>query len=75
MAEEHKVGVFAVVAIAAVAGVIAWFGGPIWYAVGPALVYFAYLLKVKIRGLRDKPLHVMLVLAVVSLAMIFFAVF
>jgi len=75
VAEEYKVGVFAVIAVAAVAGVIAWLDGPIWYSVGPALVYLAYLLKVKIRGIRDRPLQVMLVLAVVSLAMIGFAVF
>lgn len=75
MAEEYRVGVFALVAVAVVAGVIAWLGGPVWYAVGPAIVYAAYFVKVKIRGLRDKPLHVMSILTVVSLAMIGFAVF
>ena len=68
-------GVFAVVCVAVVTGIIAWLGGPVWYAVGPALVYAAYWVKVNVRGLRDKPLHVMFVLTVVSLAMIGFAGF
>ena len=74
MAEEYKVGLFAIVAVAAVAGVIAWLGGPVWYAVGPALVYAAYFIKLRVRGLRDKPSIVMGILTVVSLAMIGFAV-
>ena len=75
MAEEYRVGVFALVCLGAVAAVLASLGGPVWYAIGPAIVYVAYLVKVKVRGLRDKPRVVMLILAVVSLAMIGFGVF
>lgn len=74
MAEGYKVGLFAIVSVAAVAGVIAWMGGPVWYAVGPAIVYAAYFTKLRARGLRDKPSTVIGILAVVSLAMIGFAV-
>ena len=75
MAEEYKVGLFALVAVAAVAVIIAWLGGPIWYAVGPAIVYAAYFIKLRVRGLRDKPQRVIMILSVVALAMIGFAVF
>lgn len=75
MPDEYKVGAFAAVAVIAVAGVIALVGGPVWYATGPALVYAAYFVKLRVRGIRDKPLTVMLVLTVVSFAMIGFAVF
>jgi hypothetical protein len=54
--------------------VIGLLDGPIWYAVGPAIVYLAYFVKMRIRGLRDKPSTVIFILAVVSLAMIGFAV-
>ena len=74
MAEEYRVGVFALLCTIAVGAVIGLLGGPIWYAVGPAIVYVAYFVKVRVRGLRDKPSVVMLILAVVSLAMIGFAV-
>ena len=75
MAEEYRVGVFALVCVGVVAALLASLGGPVWYAIGPAIVYAAYLVKVKVRGLRDKPRVVVLVLAVVSLAMIGFGVF
>ena len=75
MPEEYGVGVFAIAAVVTVAGVLAWLGGPVWYSVGPALVYAAYFVKVRVRGIRDKPLHVVLILTVVSLAMIGFGVF
>jgi hypothetical protein len=55
--------------------VIAWLAGPVWYAIGPAIVYAAYFIKLRVRGLRDKPQTVMGILSVVSLAMIVFAVF
>jgi hypothetical protein len=74
MAEEYKVGVFALLCMLAVGVVIGLLGGPIWYAVGPAIVYVAYFVKVRIRGLRDKPSVVMFILAAVSLAMVGFAV-
>ena len=75
MAEEHKLGLFALALVVAVAAVIAAIGGPVWYAVGPAIVYAAYFTKLRVRGIRDKPLVVASVLAVVALAMILFAVF
>jgi hypothetical protein len=75
MAEEYKVGMFALLAVAIVAIVIAWLAGPVWYAIGPAIVYAAYFIKLRVRGLRDKPQTVMGILSVVSLAMIVFAVF
>jgi hypothetical protein len=74
MAEEYKVGVFALLCMVAVGVVIGLLDGPIWYAVGPAIVYVAYFVKVRIRGLRDKPSTVIFILAAVSLAMIGFAV-
>jgi hypothetical protein len=74
MAEEYKVGIFALLCMVAVGVVIGWLDGPIWYAVGPAIVYVAYFVKVRIRGLRDKPGAVMFILATVSMAMIGFAV-
>jgi hypothetical protein len=75
MAEEYKVGLFAIVAVATVAGVISWLGGPTWYSVGPALVYAAYFIKLRVRGIRDNPQTVMVILTIVSLAMIAFAIF
>ena len=75
MAEEYRVGVFALVCLAGVAAVLASLGGPVWYAIGPALVYVAYLVKLKVRGLRDNPRVVMFILTVVSLAMIGLGVF
>ena len=74
MAEEYRMGIFAVLCIVAVGAVIGMIRGPIWYAVGPAIVYLAYFFKVRVRGLRDKPNTVMFILATVSLAMIGFAV-
>jgi hypothetical protein len=74
MPEEYKVGLFAIVSVVAVAAVIAWLDGPVWYAVGPAIVYAAYFIKLKVRGLRDKPSSIIGILAVVSLAMIAFAI-
>jgi hypothetical protein len=74
VAEEYKVGVFALLCTVAVGAVIGLLRGPIWYAVGPAIVYVAYFVKVRVRGLRDKPSVVMFVLATVSVAMIGFAV-
>ena len=74
MAEEYRVGIFALLCTVAVGSVIGLLGGPIWYAVAPAIVYGAYFIKVRVRGLRDKPSVVMFVLATVSLAMIGFAV-
>jgi hypothetical protein len=74
MAEEYKVGLFAIGSVAAVAGVIAWVGGPVWYAVGPAIVYAAYFIKLRVRGLRDKPSTMIRIVTVVSPAMIVFAV-
>ena len=73
MAEEYRLGVFAFLCVVAVGLVIGLLSGPIWYAVGPAIVYVAYFVKVRARGLRDKPSVVMLILATVSLAMIGFA--
>ena len=75
MAEEYKVGVFVLFCVVAVVAAIAWLGGPIWYAVGPLIVYLAYFVKVRVRGIRDNPHVVMFILAVVSLAMIGFAVY
>jgi hypothetical protein len=74
MPEEYKLGVFALACVAGVAWAIGWLGGPVWYAVGPALIYLAYFIKLKVRRLRDKPLHIVVVLTVVSLAMVGFAV-
>jgi hypothetical protein len=59
IAEEYKVGLFASLAVA---------------AVGPAIVYAAYFVKLRLRGLRDTPQTVMIILTVVSLAMVAFAV-
>jgi hypothetical protein len=73
MREEYKVGLFALAAVAVVAGVITWLGGPTWYAVGPAIVYAAYFIKLRVRKLRDRPQVIMLILSVVSVAMIAFA--
>ena len=70
MAEEYKVGLFAIVAVAAVAGVNAWLRGSVWYALGPAIVYAAYFIKLRVRKLRDKPQVVLIILSVVSFAMI-----
>ena len=67
-------GVFALLCTVAVGAAIGLLRGPIWYAVGPAIVYGAYVVKVRVRGLRDKPSVVMFILATVSLAMIGFAV-
>ena len=75
MAEEYKVGIFALLAVAVVAIVIAWLGGPVWYAIGPAIVYAAYFIKLRVRKLRDKPQTVIGILTVVSIAMIAFAAF
>ena len=75
MPEEYRLGVFALLCVVAVGSVIGLLSGPIWYAVGPAIVYVAYFVKVRVRGLRDNPSVVMLILAAVSLAMIGFAVF
>ena len=74
MAEEYRIGVFALLCTVAVGAAIGLLRGPIWYAVGPAIVYVAYVVKVRVRGLRDKPSVVMFILATVSLAMIGFAV-
>ena len=74
MAEEYRMGAFALLCIVVVGSVIGLLHGHIWYAVGPAIVYVAYFVKVRVRGLRDKPRVVMFVLATVSLAMIGFAV-
>ena len=74
MAEEYRMGVFALLCTVAVGAVIGLIGGPIWYAVGPAIVYVAYVVKARVRGLRDKPSVVMFILVTVSLAMIGFAV-
>jgi hypothetical protein len=75
MPEEYRVGVVAIGCVASVAGVLAWLGGPVWYSVGPALIYAAYFVKLRVRGIRDKPVHVVFVLTAVSLAMIGFGVF
>ena len=74
MAEEYRIGVFALLCTVAVGAVIGMLRGPIWYAVGPAIVYVAYFLKVRVRGVRDKPSAIMFILATVSLAMIGVAV-
>lgn len=74
MAEEYRVGAFALLCVAVVGSVIGLLHGPIWYAIGPAMVYVAYFVKVRVRGLRDKPSVVMFILATVSVAMISFAV-
>lgn len=75
MADEYKAGLFTLGSVAVVGAVIARLGGPIWYAVGPAIVYAAYFVKLRVRGLRDKPEQVILILTIVPLAMIGFAVF
>ena len=72
--EEYKVGLFALACVAGVAWCIGLLGGPVWYAVGPALIYLAYFVKLRVRRLRDKPWVIVLVLTVVSLAMVAFAV-
>jgi hypothetical protein len=74
MAEEYRVGIVALGLLAVTAGTITSLGGPAWYAVAPVVVYSAYLVKLKVRRRRDRPGIIMLVLAVVSLAMIGFAV-
>jgi len=75
MSELLKVGIFATVSIAVAATAIAWFHGPIWYILGPVLVFTAYAVKLKLRNLRDEPRLVMGVIFVVSVAMVVFAWF
>lgn len=75
MADEVKVGLFTLACVILVVVVIHLFKGPVWYAVGPAIVYTAYFVKLKVRKLRDNPYVVMGILAVVSVAMILFGVF
>ena len=75
MSELLKVGIFAAVSVAVAAAAIALFHGPIWYTVGPVLVFTAYAVKLKLRKLRDEPRLVMGVIFVVSVAMVVFAWF
>jgi ABC-type polysaccharide/polyol phosphate export permease len=75
MSELLSVGIFAAVSVVITAVVIGWFGGPIWYAIGPVLVFTAYAVKFQVTKRRDEPKAVMAILLVVSLAMIVFAWF
>lgn len=75
MSELLKVGIFAAVSVAVTATAIALFRGPIWYTVGPILVFTAYAVKLKLRNLRDEPRIVMAVILLVSAAMVVFAWF
>lgn len=75
MSELLKVGIFAAVSAAITAALIGWFGGPIWYAIGPVVVFTAYAVKLTVKKRRDDPGAVMAVLFVVSVAMIVFAWF
>jgi hypothetical protein len=75
MSDLLKVGVFAAICVAFTAIVIAWFNGPAWYAIGPGLVFAAYVVKLIIRKRPDDPRALRAVLFVVSVAMILFAWF
>lgn len=75
MSELLKVGIFAAIAAGITAALIAWFNGPVWYAVGPLVVFTAYAIKLTVKKRRDEPRAVMFVLFVVSLAMIVFTWF
>lgn len=75
MSELLKVGIFAAISAAVTAAIIAWFNGPVWYAIGPVVVFTAYAVKLTVKKRRDDPRAVMFVLFVVSLAMIVFAWF
>ena len=75
MSELLKVGIFAAVCVAVSAAAITLFRGPVWYAVGPALVFTAYAVKLTLRKRGDEPRLVMGVILTVSLAMVVFAWF
>ena len=75
MSELVKVGLFTAVCVAVSATAIASFRGPIWYTIGPVVVFTAYAVKLKLRKLRDEPRIVMAVILVVSIAMILFGWF
>jgi hypothetical protein len=75
MPELLRVGIFAAVSVAVTAAVIAFFRGPIWYTIGPVLVFTAYAVKLKLRTLRDDPRAVMAIIFVVSVVMVLFAWF
>ena len=75
MSKLLKVGVFAAISVAITAIAIALFGGPIWYAIGPGLVFAAYAVELKVKKLRDDPRAVMAIILVVSGIMIVFAWF
>jgi hypothetical protein len=75
MSDLLKVGIFAAVSVAAAATAIGSFHGPIWYVLGPVLVFTAYAVKLKLRKLRDEPRLVMGVIFVVSVVMVVFAWF
>jgi hypothetical protein len=75
MSELLKVGIFTAASAAVSVMTIALFGGPVWYAIGPVLVFTAYAVKLKLRQLRDDPRLVMGVIAAVSAAMVVFAWF
>lgn len=73
--ELLRVGICAAISAAGAAALIAWFNGPVWYAIGPLVVFTAYAIKLTVKKRRDEPRAVMAVLVVVSLAMIVFAWF
>lgn len=75
MSELLKVGIFAAISAAFTAALIACFGGPVWYAIGPLVVFTSYAIKLAVKKRRDEPMAVMFVLFVVSVAMIVFAWF
>ena len=75
MSELLRVGIFAAISAAVTAALIAWFNGPVWYAIGPLVVFTAYAIKLTVKKRRDEPKAVMFVLFVVSVAMILFAWF
>jgi cytochrome bd-type quinol oxidase subunit 2 len=75
MSELLRVGIFAAISAAITAALIAWFNGPVWYAIGPLVVFTAYAIKLTVKKRRDEPRVVMAVLFVVSLAMVVFAWF
>ena len=75
MSELLKVGIFAAISAAVTVAIIAWLNGPLWYAIGPVIVFTAYAIKLTVKKRRDEPRAVMAVLFVVSVAMIVFAWF
>jgi hypothetical protein len=75
MSEIIKVGIFTAASLILAAFVIISFSGPVWYSVGPAVVFAAYAVKLKFRKLRDDPRIVMAVIFAVAVAMVVFAWF